>query len=175
MYQRILVAIDGSTTSLRGLDEAIRLARVTGGTLLLVHIVDELKYVTGFETFAAYGSDLLPLMTKAGEEILQQGGERAANAGVQVETVLYTSLAGRVCDIVVEQATAWGAELIVIGTHGRKGVGRVLMGSDAEQVLRLAPVPVLLVKDGAVEAPAETGAVDYSQKRMATAADRRLA
>jgi nucleotide-binding universal stress UspA family protein len=175
MYQRILVAIDGSTTSLRGLDEAIRLARVTGGTLLLVHIVDELKYVTGFETFAAYGSDLLPLMTKAGEEILQQGGERAAKAGVPVETVLYTSLAGRVCDIVVEQATAWGAELIVIGTHGRKGVGRVLMGSDAEQVLRLAPVPVLLVKDGAVEASAETGAIDYSLKRMATAADRRLA
>jgi nucleotide-binding universal stress UspA family protein len=47
---------------------------------------------------------------------------------------------------VVDEAKRWGAELIVIGTHGRRGVGRMLMGSDAEQILRLSPVPVLLVR-----------------------------
>jgi nucleotide-binding universal stress UspA family protein len=47
---------------------------------------------------------------------------------------------------VIEQAKAWGADLIVIGTHGRRGVGRLLLGSDAEQIVRMAPVPVLLVR-----------------------------
>ncbi len=146
MYRRILVPIDGSATSNRGLEEAICLARLTGGTLRLIHVVDELKYVTGFETFAAYDSDLIPLMAKAGEEVLEQGRERTQRAGIPVETALFTSPAGRVCDIVVEEAQGWGADLVVIGTHGRKGIGRMLMGSDAEQVLRCAPVPVLLVK-----------------------------
>ena len=57
-------------------------------------------------------------------------------------------MAARVADLVVEQARQWGAELIVLGTHGRRGLGRALLGSDAEQVLRQAPVPVLLVRGG---------------------------
>jgi nucleotide-binding universal stress UspA family protein len=145
MYQRILVPVDGSPTSLRGLDEALRLAKLTGATLRLVHVVDELKYVTGFETFAVYSSDVVPLMEAAGEQVLRQGRELAERAGIKAETVLFTSLAGRVSELVVEQARAWNAELIVIGTHGRHGVGRVLLGSDAEQVLRISPVPVLVV------------------------------
>lgn len=145
MYQRILVPIDGSATSLRGLDEAIRLAKLTGAKLRLIHVVDELKYVTGFETFATYSGDLVPLMAEAGRQILEQGRERAQRAGIKAESVLFTSLAGRVSELVVEQARAWKADLIVIGTHGRHGVARALLGSDAEQVLRMAPVPVLLV------------------------------
>jgi nucleotide-binding universal stress UspA family protein len=152
VYQRILVPIDGSATSLQGLDEALRLAKLTGATLRLVHVVDELKYVTGFETFAAYSSDLLPLMEEAGKKILQQGRERAQRAGITAETVLFASLAGRMWELVVKQAKAWNADLIVIGTHGRRGVGRVLLGSDAEQVLRIAPVPVLLVRAPHAEA-----------------------
>ncbi|BEP65014.1 universal stress protein (plasmid) [Variovorax sp. V213] len=144
MYHRILVPIDGSPTSLRGLDEAIRLAGLMGSVLRLIHVVDELKYVTGFGSPSA--PDLLPLMEEAGEQILQQGRERAEHAGIRTETLLFTSLAGRLCDHVAEQAKAWNADLIVIGTHGRRGVGRVLLGSGAEQILRLAPVPVLLVR-----------------------------
>ncbi len=146
MYQRILVPIDGSATSLQGLDEAIRIAGLTGGRLRLMHVVDELKYVTGFETVATYSADLVPLMEEAGELILRQGRERAEAAGIQADSVLFTSLAGRLSELVVEQAVAWQAELIVIGTHGRRGVGRLLIGSDAEQILRMAPVPVLLVR-----------------------------
>jgi nucleotide-binding universal stress UspA family protein len=146
MYQRILVPIDGSETSLQGLDEALRLARLTGAALRLIHVVDELKYVSGFETFAVYNSVVVPLMEEAGKKILQQGRERAERASIKADTVLFTSLAGRVSELVAEQARAWNADLIVIGTHGRHGVGRVLLGSDAEQVLRIAPVPVLLVK-----------------------------
>jgi len=51
-----------------------------------------------------------------------------------------------VSDLVIDQAREWGANLIVLGTHGRRGVNRMLLGSDAEQILRMATVPVLLVR-----------------------------
>lgn len=147
MYQRILVPVDGSAPSNRGLDEAIRLAKLTGGSLRLLHVVDELSVALGgASAFAGASPDTFQLLRDGGEQILAAGQARAAAAGVAADTVLDDTLGGRVCDRVVEQATAWPAELVVIGTHGRRGVGRLLMGSDAEQVLRLAPVPVLLVR-----------------------------
>jgi nucleotide-binding universal stress UspA family protein len=152
MYQRILVPYDGSPTSTLGLDEAVKLARLTGAKLRLIHVVDDLAFATGFEAAAVYVGDVLPMMRAAGAEILAQGKQRAAGSGVEVDTVLLEGLAARVCDVVVEQVKAWGAELIVIGTHGRRGMGRVMMGSDAEQIVRMAPVPVLLVRaPGAAE------------------------
>jgi nucleotide-binding universal stress UspA family protein len=153
MYQRILVPFDGSATSSRGLDEAIRLASLTGATLRIVHLVDDLAYATGFETFAVYANDVLPLMRQAGARVLQAGKSRAEKAGVQVETQLLEGSAIRLADTVAEQVKAWHADLVVIGTHGRRGVGRLLLGSDAEQIVRTAPVPVLLVR-GQADAPA---------------------
>jgi nucleotide-binding universal stress UspA family protein len=67
-------------------------------------------------------------------------------ADIPVDTVLADTLQGRVCDLVIDEANRWKADLIVIGTHGRRGPGRLAMGSDAEQILRLAPAPVLLVR-----------------------------
>jgi nucleotide-binding universal stress UspA family protein len=66
--------------------------------------------------------------------------------GVAVETVLLGARGNRVADLIVKQAKKWHADLIVLGTHGRRGVARVLMGSDAEIVVRETPVPVLLVR-----------------------------
>ena len=146
MYERILVPIDGSPTSTRGLDEAIRLAKLTHATLRLVHIVDPLAYAGGFETAATFLNDVLPRMRNDGERILAQGMVHASDAGVTAETDLHESYGSRTCDVVVESARNWGADLIVIGTHGRRGMTRLLLGSDAEQILRLAPVPVLLVR-----------------------------
>lgn len=156
MYQRILVPFDGSPTSSRGLDEAIRLAATTGARLRLIYLVDDLLYVTGYETYTAYSRDLVPFMREAGEKILQDGQARAQKAGVAVETALLEGLSPRLADVVVEQIKAWGADLVVIGTHGRRGVGRLLLGSDAEQVLRSATVPVLLVR--ALDDATATGA-----------------
>lgn len=146
MYQRILVPFDGSPTSSRGLDEAIGLATLTKGNLRLVHMVDDLLYVTGFESYAVYARDIVPLMREAGQKILQAGKTRAEKAGVKVDTLLLEGAAPRLSDLVAEQAISWAADLIVIGTHGRRGVGRLLLGSDAEQIVRTAPVPVLLVR-----------------------------
>jgi nucleotide-binding universal stress UspA family protein len=155
MYTHILVPVDGSPTSNHGLDEAVKLATLTGARLRLIHVVDELVYATSLDGMGAMATDLIPLLREGGEKILQIAKSRVEASGVPVETALFDTFAERVCDLVVAEAMRWHADLIVLGTHGRRGVGRVLMGSDAEQIVRLAPTPVLLVRDNNA-APAAT-------------------
>lgn len=146
MYQHILVPVDGSPTSDAGLAEAISLAQLTGGRIRLLHVVDDLPFAMAAEGYAAMSSDVLAVMNEAGEAVLKRALERVRGAPVAVETVLVPHPGGRLADRVLQQASEWPADLVVLGTHGRRGVGRVLMGSDAEQVARTAPVPVLLVR-----------------------------
>ncbi len=146
MYQRILVPVDGSPTSDKGLAEAIALAKMTGGRIRLIHVVDELSIAMSSDSFAGYSAALIPLLREGGEKILELAKKRVIAAGVEVDTALHEVLATRVSHLIIEEAAAWRADLIVIGTHGRRGVSRVLLGSDAEQVLRSASVPVLLVR-----------------------------
>jgi len=146
MYQRILVPFDGSATSTRGLDEAVKLAALTGAELRIVHLVDDLQYATGFETYAAWANDVIPLMREAGTKILHAGKARALDAGVKADALLLEGSAVRLAEAVADQVAAWHADLVVIGTHGRRGVGRMLLGSDAEQITRTSAVPVLLVR-----------------------------
>jgi nucleotide-binding universal stress UspA family protein len=148
MYQRILVPLDGSVTSMHALEEAVKLARLTGGRLRLLHVSDVLAFATGFETYALYKADVLPTMKRAGEHILDEGKARARSHGIEADSVLTESLGPSVAEVVAEQALQWHADLVVIGTHGRRGAARLLMGSDAEQIARRMPVPVLLVRWG---------------------------
>ncbi len=157
MYKQILVPVDGSPTSNRGLNEAIKLAKLTGARLKLLHFVDPFAYIGGFESPAVFVSDLLPVLREEGQKILKQCQDTAAAGGVSAETMLIDDGSGRLCDAVVAQALSWPAELIVIGTHGRRGFRRVFVGSDAEQILRLSPVPVLLVR-GSEDAEGAGGA-----------------
>jgi nucleotide-binding universal stress UspA family protein len=146
MYRRILFPIDGGRTAAAGLDEDLRMARLTGGQLRLLHVLDAAVYANGFEPAAVYCSDVLPRMSRAGERVLEEGRSRARAAGVVADAVLLEMVAEGVSDLVLAQAASWGADLIVIGTHGRHGVDRFFMSSEAEQILRRAPVPVLLVR-----------------------------
>lgn len=146
MYQRILVPIDGSTTSAKGLAEAIRLARTTGGRLRLVHVVDELSFALAMDPYTGYAGDWLKELRANAVSLLENARAEAAAEGVEADTVLRDSLKGAVHDQVLEEAEASRADLIVIGTHGRRGVGRWVMGSSAERIVREAPVPVLLVR-----------------------------
>jgi nucleotide-binding universal stress UspA family protein len=146
MYQRILVPVDGSAYSNRGLAEAIALARLTGARLRLVHVIDEAFVALGMDGAAGAGADLIGLAREAAQRVLADAVAQVEAAGIAVDQCLLDSFNGRLCELVVAEARAWNADLIVIGTHGRRGVGRLLLGSDAEQILRLAPVPVLLVR-----------------------------
>jgi len=156
MYKKILVPVDGSPTSDAGLEEAIRLGRQCGAQLRLLHVVDQMPLAMSAEGFGGMAIDVLGLLKEAGERVLAQARARVEAAGLPVDTVLVDSPNSRLSDHVTAVARAWPAELIVIGTHGRRGIGRALLGSDAEQVVRHAPVPVLLYR--LVETPgADTG------------------
>ena len=147
-YKRILVPVDGSQTSNAGLREAIGLAKEAGARLQLVHIVDQHTVVMMGVESAYYIDDMMQSAKKSGQRLLKRAVERAAKAGVQASGVLLETLTGPAADPIVRQAKKWGADLIVLGTHGRRGVRRLVMGSDAEQVVRNAPVPVMLVRSG---------------------------
>ena len=122
------------------------LAKATGGRIRLLNVMDPLAHISGFERPDVYSQEVLPRLRQAGDALLRRAQERVAQSGVPVDTVLIENLDARVADLVVEHAKTWGADLIVLGTHGRRGLARVLMGSDAEQIARTAPVPVLLVR-----------------------------
>ena len=147
MYDRILVPVDGSPTANAGLEEAIKLARLTHGRLRIVHAVEQLRYLSEVDGLSGgWTSELVGALTQAGRDLLAQAQARAVAAGVTVETHLYDGFVERLAELVVAEAQAWQADLIVLGTHGRRGVRRAMLGSDAEQVLRIASVPVLLVR-----------------------------
>jgi nucleotide-binding universal stress UspA family protein len=147
MYQKILVPVDGSATSDLGLNEATKLAKLTGARVRLLHVVDVLSLAIAGEGMVGSAGDVLAAVRESGRSILQRGEASVQATALDVDTVLLENTAGRVAEIVADEAASWGADLIVLGTHGRRGVGRLILGSDAEQVLRLAPVPVLLVRD----------------------------
>jgi nucleotide-binding universal stress UspA family protein len=108
----------------------------------VIHTLDELAYLSGFEV----SGDLIQLARDYASKVLQDALEVAKSAGVPVETKLVEGVGARLGEVVADEARAWEADLVVVGTHGRRGVSRVLLGSGAEQVLRLAPVPVLAVR-----------------------------
>jgi nucleotide-binding universal stress UspA family protein len=145
-YKRILVPVDGSATSNEGLREAIELAKAQGASLRLVHVADEHSIVAmGIES-AAGMDELIRSVTAAGRNILRNAERAARRAGLEPTTAMLETMTGPVADAIVAEAKKWRADLLVIGTHGRRGVRRLVMGSDAEQMVRLSPVPVLLVR-----------------------------
>ena len=148
MYRRILVPLDGSRTSQLGLGEAVRLAKSQGSTLRLLHVVDELVVMTAPEMSYDIGQ-LIEVLKDDGKRILEKGAAHARKHGVKVQTSLVERCGGRAAQSIIEEARKHHASLIVLGTHGRRGMKRVVMGSDAEEVVRSSPVPVLLVRSGA--------------------------
>ena len=145
-YKRILVPVDGSRASNRGLREAIRLAKGQQASLQLVHVIDEhTVFVSGAEV-GPYMANLMLELRKWGSQVLRNAEALVRRQGLRCTTVLLETQTLPAADLIVRQARKSGADLIVIGTHGRRGVKRLLMGSDAEQIVRTAPVPVMLVR-----------------------------
>jgi nucleotide-binding universal stress UspA family protein len=142
MYRRILVPVDGSETSTRAVVAALQMARENGGRIRLVHALDELAYLSGYE----YSADLLKAARDQGARVLEDAQTMASSAGVPADGKLVETAGRRLGELVAEEARNWEADLVVVGTHGRRGMSRILLGSGAEQVLRMAPVPVLAVR-----------------------------
>jgi nucleotide-binding universal stress UspA family protein len=143
-YKRILVPVDGSSTSNAGLREALKLARGGKATLCLLNIMDEHLVFSSPEIASNIGI-VLDSMRAGGKRVLKGALRTSHGKGVKVQSVLAESFAAGVADTVVRQAKRWKADLIVMGTHGRSGLKRLILGSDAEQVVRRTGIPVLLV------------------------------
>ncbi len=144
MYKRILVPIDGSSTSDRALQEAIKLIDAQPAQLRLVHVVDDLQFLDT-EGYVDY-AELRELTRKIGERALAKACEVARQADITVDTSLLEANGERIARVIDAEAIRWSADLIVIGTHGRSGFNHLLFGSVAEGVVRGTSVPVLLVR-----------------------------
>lgn len=145
MYQHILVPIDGSETAQHALKVAIRLAKEQQSELLIVHVISEISMSL---PEGGYVPDAQEAFRESGREILRQAEADARKAGVTVQTKLLEieRFGQNAADMIVAEAENQGADLIVIGSHGRRGVRRLLLGSIAEGVMRIASRPVLLIR-----------------------------
>lgn len=146
MFKRILIPVDGSETSIEALVTALQLARESGAIVRLVNTVNELAYLGGIDPYGTYSADVVGMMREGGAKVLTDAMAIAESAGVQATQELLEEAGLRLGESVAEAARLWNADLVVVGSHGRRGIGRVLLGSGAEQIVRLAPVPVLVVR-----------------------------
>jgi nucleotide-binding universal stress UspA family protein len=131
MFQRILVPSDGSKCSLKAEDVAISIARKFNSRLVVVHIIDE-KLIYPFE-----------VLEEEGNKILDEAALKAREQGVEVERVL---IMGNPVHDIVKITEKTKADLLVIGTHGKSGLSKMLMGSVAENAMKNVRIPILLVK-----------------------------
>lgn len=148
MYKRILVPVDGSATANHGIDEAIRMAKLMGGTLFFFHAIDDQSVSIALQSSVAFVENWQQALREDGNRILKDAQDAAIAAVIPCEIALSEDMSHPVAKRVVDEALRTKAELIVMGTHGRRGLKRLLMGSSAEAVLRDSPVPVLLVHQG---------------------------
>jgi nucleotide-binding universal stress UspA family protein len=146
MYRRILAAVDGSEPSNVALRHAVRLAVEQGAQLRIVHVTqDPYWYFT-----AADGSIDVAAVERAwqenGKAILDAAAAIARAGGAEPEVALIERPGRRISEALVDEASHWGADLIVMGTNGRHGVEHLLLGSVAEGVMRVTTVPVLQLR-----------------------------
>jgi nucleotide-binding universal stress UspA family protein len=142
-FERIVVPVDASEPCDAAIDLALDLAATSGGHVFFCHVLDTRDL---YERAATYGYDPQPLLAKIrseAEQVLDPVAERADALGVGSENVI---LEGRPVDAILSAAASRSADLIVMGTRGRRGIERVLVGSTTEGVLRTSDIPVLVVR-----------------------------
>ena len=154
MYKKILVAVDGSQTSKQAVQEAVKMATLTSGTVHAVYVVD----TSPLFSYAGYFDPvtITDALRSDGRSALENAEAVCKQSGVACETELTETeqLNDDVAHTLQRCADRVGAQLVVLGTHGRRGVKRIVLGSVAERFVRAAHCPVLLVRGSEEEAQA---------------------
>ena len=138
MYGTILVPTDGSTHSDAALDHAVDLARHHDATVHVLYVAD-----TNRDSLTTQRGEVVDALEQEGDRVVSEALDRVA-AGVDVVDAVET---GDPVETILDYADAVGADLVVMGTHGRRGLDRYLLGSTTERVVRLASVPILTIRE----------------------------
>ena len=147
MFKHILAPVDGSATSLAAVDKAAELAKAFGAVVTAVYVIDPYPF-TGVGSEFAYGQDQYLNAARAEARAAMEGAaKRLQDAGVQAETRVIESHA--VWRGVLEAIEATGADLVVMGSHGRRGLERLVLGSVTQSVLSHTQVSTLVVRSPA--------------------------
>ena len=144
MYRNILIPVDGRQTAQQALDEAIELARSLSSRIRILHVVNSMPWVT--QGSPGVLEELMDKLRSTGESIVHEAKTAVRSAGLEVDHRLIEAMGERAGEYIVAEANNWPAELIVCGTHGRRSLNRLLVGGDAEYIIKHSPVPVLLVR-----------------------------
>jgi nucleotide-binding universal stress UspA family protein len=131
LFERIMIPSDGSEFAARSEDVALEIAKKFNSTLVAVHIIDD-KLIYPFE-----------VLEDEGLAILQKIREKAEKEEVTFEDVLIVGSPTHDMEKIVKKTEA---DLVVIGTHGKTGLEKLILGSVAESALKTVKVPVLLIK-----------------------------
>lgn len=146
MYKRILVPIDGSDTSNLALQEAIALAKDQHSALRLLHVVDLTTTYSSLN--APHVAEHQNALLAEGQKVIADASAPVLAAAIQFDSKNVTTFGKHVYELIEEEASRWPADLIVIGTHGRRGVRRLFLGSVAEGLARISSKPLLLIRGG---------------------------
>lgn len=149
MYRHILIATDGSELASRGVDHGLRLARGFGARVTVLTVTERFPVMAGAagEAWAAAAAELEVFDSRQAEhaqEVLRKAQEAAAAMGVPSEGVHVADAIP--AEAIVAEATTRGADLVVMASHGRRGLGRLILGSQTAEVLAHSTVPVLVVR-----------------------------
>lgn len=158
MYANILVGTDGSDLAGLALDHAVALAKSLGAKLTIVTVSDNLLPAfdpsdIGWGVPNAALDNLRVASNEQGKRILAAASEQAKAAGMTPELLQMEGVPPY--EGILATAKEIGADLIIVASHGRRGLGRLILGSQANKVLTLSDVPVLVVKGRPEEQPAE--------------------
>ena len=146
MYRNILVAVDGSDAADRALEHALRLAAEQHAHLHLVHVID-IGALPVAQDIDIGDADMPTLMRRQGQALLDRALREVQLTDVQASSRLLEGevFGKRVSELLADEARASAADLVVVGSHGWRGFTRLFLGSVAEGVARLCPMPVLIV------------------------------
>ena len=144
MYQNILVAVDGSDAAQRALREAIGLAGALSSHIRIIHVINSIPWIP--QGAPDVIEERINDLRGTGESIIHEAKAAVRRAGVEVDDRLIEALGQYAGQVIIAEASDWPADLIVCGAHGRRGLRRLLVGGDAEYIMRHSPVPVLLIR-----------------------------
>jgi nucleotide-binding universal stress UspA family protein len=144
MYQQILVPTDGSELSVRAVQAAARLARLTGARLEVLSVKEPFPYSAISEMQPVPPQEFFDAQERTAQARVQAALQAVAAHGVQASGATLEAL--HPWEAILDQAKAKGCDLVVMASHGRRGLGALLLGSETQKVLTHSTLPVLVIR-----------------------------